>query len=357
MTCRVAMILPPKENFSPQAAGAISLVVNRLARVTPDCAVLGRAFDAPRFPGIDFHATTSDRSSRLSHWLAVIRRIAMLKPHWAEVHQDPGFARLLARAFPRVNVALVLHNDPLTMRGLRRVQERKATLRLATVVTVSDHLRRAFATHLDDTTRLVTIPNPLTLAELPAPPAERRHEIVFAGRITADKGVAEYLTACSLTLPHLPGWFARIIGGDRFGPNNPETPFIRDMRDKAAAAGLSLEGYLPHQDVLAAMASAAIVVVPSRWPEPFGLTALEALASGAALIATNTGGLPEVVGDAGILVPPADPAALAAAIHQLASDTAARARLSAAGRTRARMFDTTVVASRWQCLRDARPSQ
>jgi len=103
--------------------------------------------------------------------------------------------------------------------------------------------------------------------------------------------------------------------------------------------------------VTAAMAAAAIVVVPSRWAEPFGLTALEAMASGAALIAAETGGLPEVAGDAALYVPPGDAAALAAAITALATDAPRRAGLAAAGRARAALFDTQILAPRLARLR------
>ena len=94
-------------------------------------------------------------------------------------------------------------------------------------------------------------------------------------------------------------------------------------------------GYRDHPEVLIAMARAAIVVVPSRWPEPFGLVALEALASGAALICSPRGGLPEVAGDAAIYADPDRPAEIAAAIRTLASDEGRRAALAEAGRERA----------------------
>ena len=91
-------------------------------------------------------------------------------------------------------------------------------------------------------------------------------------------------------------------------------------------------GYRPHADVLAAMARAAIVVVPSRWQEPFGLTALEAMACGAALVCSPRGGLPEVGGDAALYADPDDPPAVAEAIVALARETR---RATVAGRGRA----------------------
>ena len=100
-----------------------------------------------------------------------------------------------------------------------------------------------------------------------------------------------------------------------------------------------------------AMARAAIVVVPSRWPEPFGLVALEALASGAALICSPRGGLPEVAGDAAIYADPDRPAEIAAAIRTLASDEGRRAALAEAGRERAQQFDVPAIAARLAALR------
>ena len=101
------------------------------------------------------------------------------------------------------------------------------------------------------------------------------------------------------------------------------------------------------------MARAAIVIVPSRWPEPFGLTALEAMASGAALICSARGALPEVAGEAALYADPDDPDALAEAITLLARDPERRAALGAAGRERARRFDVGQAAAALRALRRA----
>ncbi len=99
------------------------------------------------------------------------------------------------------------------------------------------------------------------------------------------------------------------------------------------------------------MARAAIVVVPSRWPEPFGLVALEALASGAALICSPRGGLPEVAGDAALYANPDNPAEIAAAIRTLCGDEARRSAMMDAGRQRAGQFDVPVIAAQLAELR------
>ena len=174
---------------------------------------------------------------------------------------------------------------------------------------------------------------------------------LFAGRVVADKGADIFVEACARALPRLPGWRAEIIGAYRFGADSPETPFLHELRPRAAAAGVTLRGWLPHDQVLAALSRAGIAVVPSRWAEPFGLTALEALATGTPLLFAASGALPEVAGDAAVAVPPDDPAALAEAMVALAQDPARRAALAQAGTTRAARFDAKPAAARLDRLR------
>ena len=92
---------------------------------------------------------------------------------------------------------------------------------------------------------------------------------------------------------------------------------------------------------------AAISLIPSKWREPFGRTCLEALAGGAAVVTSGTGGLREIGGDAALYVPDAEPARLAEALGALMSDASLRERLSHEGRTRTEaLFDLPRVARR-----------
>jgi len=183
------------------------------------------------------------------------------------------------------------------------------------------------------------------------PPRRRERLILFAGRVVADKAPDAFVSACAAALPLLPGWGAEIIGADRFHADSPDTGYVQMIRAAAEAAHVRMLGYRDHPEVLAAMARAAIVVVPSRWPEPFGLVALEALASGATLICAPRGGLPEVAGDAAVYADPDRPGEIAAAIRTLAGDPARRAALAEAGRRRAQLFDVPVIAAQLAALR------
>ena len=96
-------------------------------------------------------------------------------------------------------------------------------------------------------------------------------------------------------------------------------------------------GYVADDDLPALYSLADAFAFPSLY-EGFGLPPLEALACGAPTVVSTSSSLPEVVGDAALLVPPTDVDALADALHRLVSDEALRARLREAGPLQARQF-------------------
>ncbi len=347
-------MLPPREGFSPAAAGAIGLAVRLVA--TPDDVVVGHPRVRSPFPGPRFVPAIEDHwpgSSLGRYARAVARALRAVSPSRIEVQNRPHVALALARRFPSVPVSLHLHNDPRTMRASASPRARARLGRVVAVASVSSHLARAWQEGSDAIPPAAILPNAIDLAALPspAPPDAREALILFVGRIVADKGADLFVEAAAAVLPSLPGWRAEMIGADRFSPDSPDTPFLARLRPRAAASGVTLTGYATHAAVLEAMACAAIVVAPSRWEEPFGLVALEAMASGAALVTTRRGGLPEVAGDAAMLVPHEDANALAAAIAALARDDARRAELSRKGRLRALRFDAPAARARLDAFR------
>ena len=352
----VAMVLPPRESFAPAASGAVGLMVHRLARASTRYAslVVGMPVDSP-FADVPFRTAAplwwwpARQAQRYAD--AAARLLRRAQPALIEVHNRPDLALALAGCLPTVPVALFLHNDPQGMRRTRSAAGRTLLLgRLARVVTVSQWLKGRLLDGVDPVRPPLVLPNCLDLREIP-PPGQRENQILFAGRAVADKGADVFVRACARVLPALPGWRAVMVGADRFGAASPDTPYLRRLRAEARAAGIVLCGYRPHAEVLAAMARAAIVMVPSRWEEPFGLTALEAMACGAALLCSRRGGLPELAGDAAVPIEPNDPDGVAKSLLALARDEAWRRALGEAGRARSRAFDLPAAAARLDALR------
>lgn len=343
MPWRAAVVLPAREGFSPGAVGAIGLQVAALAGAQ-DVIVGPPLAGSSLLPGHEYHAVQPGLwppgSRSLRYAAACLRAVAHIAPAVVEVHNRPDTARYIARHRSGQRVLLVLHNDPQGMRGADTPALRRDLLRVMDVACVSGWLRARFLEGLPAACadRVGVSPNGVVLPEHVVPMAQRDPCVLFAGRVVADKGADLFVAACAQLAPAYRGWRFCMIGADRFRPDAPPTPFVTGLLPHARAAGVDMAGYRPHADVLAAMGRAAIVVVPSRWPEPFGMTALEAMAAGAALVASPHGGLPEVVGEGGLLCPPDPASGLARVVGQLMADPDARGSLAVRGRGQAARF-------------------
>ncbi len=353
----VATILPPYEGFGPGHAGAVGTIVHLLSRARGfRSLVIGGPQGSATFADVPFHAVRAapwwPGNVNIRYGVALLWTLWRTRPALIEVHNRPELALWLARRLPRTPILLCLHNDPQDMRQAATSAQRSRLLRrLARVVVVSEYLRRRLLDGLSPPARApAVLPNAIDLSALPLPrPRERL--ILFAGRVVPEKGPDVFVAACLAALAQLPGWRAEMIGADRFRADSPDTAFTNSVRADAERAGVRTIGYRDHAFVLDAMARAAIVVVPSRWQEPFGLVALEAIASGAALVCSPRGGLREVAGDAAVYADPDDPLAVASAIRALAADPDRRASMAEVGRARARAFDVPVIAGRLAELR------
>jgi glycosyltransferase involved in cell wall biosynthesis len=356
-----AIVLPLKEGFSDRSVGAIGLLVRRLALASRGfrTVVLGAASNAPTFPGIEYIGIRGSKfAGRPLNWLyarTVARALRGLRPAVVEVHNRPQLATYLARRLPKTPVLLILHNDPQEAHGAQTARQRRRLLdRLARVVVISDWMARRFLDSVGPANRPpALLPNCIDFAELPdpLPDAEREKLILFVGRLVHNKGTDTFVAASGLALRKLPGWRVVAIGANSLSADSAETNFLRGVHEAARGTGIEFAGYRGHADTMAMMARAAIVVMPSRWNEPFGLVALEALANGAALICSPRGALPEVAGDAAVYVDPEDVAALEDAIVALANDPVRRFTMASLGRARARYFAVETAAETLERLR------
>jgi glycosyltransferase involved in cell wall biosynthesis len=117
---------------------------------------------------------------------------------------------------------------------------------------------------------------------------------------------------------------------------------------RAAGVNVDLVGRLSRDDLIARSAEVDIAVIPSRWNEPFALVLAEAMACGSAVIAANVGGMPEVLGDAGLYFERDDQSSLVAQLRRLVEDGDLRTSLGRRAETRARGFTWDAT---WSSLR------
>jgi glycosyltransferase involved in cell wall biosynthesis len=150
--------------------------------------------------------------------------------------------------------------------------------------------------------------------------------VVFFGRLEAVKGIYTVLEALA-GLPHIKLKIA--------GAGNEAAAVAQWVADRQLS-NVELLGFVSGSQLHELISGAVCALAPSEWHEPFGLTALEAMALGTPVIATRMGGLPEVVTHEtdGLLIPPWDPEALAAAVADLFQHRDRAAEMGRAGRAK-----------------------
>jgi glycosyltransferase involved in cell wall biosynthesis len=148
-------------------------------------------------------------------------------------------------------------------------------------------------------------------------PVPDSSEVLFVGRLEPVKGVRILVEAFGRLAPGHPAARLTLVGDGTQRPELERLATELGVRDR-----VSFRGWLPPDAVRDAYEDAAVVVIPSLWPENFPTVALEALGVGRAIVGSRVGGIPEVVtdGENGALVPRGDVGALAAALDRLLGD-------------------------------------
>ncbi|HEX6524319.1 MAG TPA: glycogen synthase [Streptosporangiaceae bacterium] len=224
--------------------------------------------------------------------------------------------------------------------------ERVAVSSAAAVIAVSDAMRADLMTAYPDIPgeRISVIRNGIDTSEYAADPATdvlldcgidlARPYVIFVGRITRQKGLPVLLRAAAALDPTAQ---LVICAGQ---PDTPEllaevTELVDGLRETRSGV-VWLPRMLAKREVIQLLTHATVFACPSLY-EPLGIVNLEAMGCGTAVVASRTGGIPEVVADGvtGMLVPPDDEIALAAALNELIRDPARAAAMGQAGRERA----------------------
>jgi len=178
-------------------------------------------------------------------------------------------------------------------------------------------------------------PNPpeaaQTLARFDVRP---QHYLLSVGTLEPRKNIERTLLAYAALPTNLRGAFPLVLTGGKGWKDEAILACIKQIKPPGRVV---LTGYVAHQELLALYAACAVFVYPSLY-EGFGLPILEAMAAGAPVITSNTSAMPEVAGDAALLIDPNSVDELAAAMQRLLEDRHLAVDLSKRGQARARDF-------------------
>lgn len=265
------------------------------------------------------------------------------------IENRPGFA-LKTPHDNGARLVLHLHNDFLntaTRCG------REIFSRLSRIVCVSDYISGVVRQIEPDSSKVVTVHNGIDtgafcrkadtgISRKQLGLAESDFILIFSGRITREKGVAELIEAMLLLHNHH-DIKLMILGSSFFGNATGGDQFIEALKAKALPIKdrIIFTGFIPHREMPSYLALADAAIIPSVWHDPFPTTVLEAQAMGLPIITTSQGGIPEEVSEDNAIIVKASgnlSNALSTAILELYSSPARRAAMGKAAAVRAQLF-------------------
>ena len=291
----IATILPYKENYSLEKASAASLWVSEFfknSKFKNDNFIYGNTksknFLTKNYINIKlkslkskFQSTTSEYSDNL------IKEINKKSFNLIEVHNRPLILFNLIKKIQN-RFIFYFHNDPLSMKGSKTIDERLFILKnVEKIIFVSEWVKKRFFLDMDlKLSNKVDVIYPSVNKQK----ATKKYKfIIFVGRLNHSKGYDIFSEAIQNILTEFPKWKAFSVGDEE-----RRTIYINHNQHKEL-------GFLNHKKTLNILNQSEISVVPSRWEEPFGRTALESASRGCATIISNKGGLTETTDQAIVL--------------------------------------------------------
>jgi glycosyltransferase involved in cell wall biosynthesis len=285
---KIATILPYKENYTFQKAQAAAIWVCdffKYSKFKNTNFIFGNTkgndYLTKNYINISINNLKSKFSSSTNEYCKnFIKKTKNDNFDIIEIHNRPLVFNYLKKEVDSKYI-LYFHNDPLSMNGSKSINERLKLLdELDKIVFVSKWVQNRFFEKLDN--KLIN----KTEVVYPSIHKEKKifikeKKITFVGKLNESKGYDIYKDAVTKILNEFKDWKAYSIGDE-----SRTRPIINHKNHVEL-------GFLKHKKVLQFLNKSEIAVVPSRWEEPFGRTALESSSRACATIISNRGGLPE----------------------------------------------------------------
>ncbi len=296
---KISILLPYKENFSPDYPGAVSLFVyetSKISKYKKSITVFGNTNYKKKFKlnyvniYLSKNLFTSQTRNYVNKFIDLEKKV---NSTIVEVHNRPSYIHILNSKVKNKIFTLYFHNDPLSMDGSKTIEQRKKLLKTCyKIIFNSSWSKKRF---LDGLENKFVNSNKLLIFYQSANKGninlinQKKKWITFVGKLNKAKGYDIFAKSIIKVLDKNSDWKAIVIGDEKREKIN--------LVHKRA----SILGFKKHPEVINIFKKTSITVACSRWEEPFGRTSLEASANGCAVIITNKGGLPETVTDAKII--------------------------------------------------------
>ena len=285
---KIATILPYKENYTFSKAQAAAIWVNdffKFSKFKNENFIFGNTNSKDFLTKNYINVSLRKKKSRLSSTsIEYCDNFLRLEPKYdfdiIEIHNRPLIFNYLHNKIKKKFI-LYFHNDPISMKGSKSSAERLSLLdKVDKIIFVSKWVQNRFFEKIDkkliDKTEVV-YPSIHKEKKL----LTKNKNIVFVGKLNDSKGYDIYKDAILRILDEFKDWKAFSIGDELRKRPHITHPLHFEL------------GFLKHKEVLKFLNKSEIAVVPSRWEEPFGRTALESSSRACATIISNRGGLPE----------------------------------------------------------------
>ncbi len=295
----IGILLPYKENFSPEYPGAVSLFVyetSKNSKFKKNITVFGNTDFKKKFK-IKYENINLRNRLFSSQTKTYVNKFIELQKKYKfsiiEVHNRPSYINILSEKLSDKIFSLYFHNDPLSMDGSKTIADRKKLLKTChKIIFNSNWSKKRFLEGLEN--KIVNSDKLVVFFQSAKKNSSniiknKKKWITFVGKLNKAKGYDIFVKAIKKILNKYPNWKAKIIGDEK-----RERIFLKHKN-------ADILGFLNHEKTLNIFKKTSIAVACSRWEEPFGRTSLEASANGCAVIITNKGGLPETVTNAKIL--------------------------------------------------------